>query len=99
MTRIYEGYIFVRSKGVRSEMLRDNLKWSQILEQSRRLLGYAGFLRAGVHEPMHNSDVNYDEFATNYFRSSFGADSSKISILKGGRLFFFHGKIVVINGR
>ena len=86
---IYEGYIFVRSKGVRSELIRDNLKCTQMLEQSWRLLGYAGFLRAVVHEPMHNSNVKYDWFATHSFRSSFGADSSKISILKGGRLFFF----------
>ena len=48
-------YLFVRCKGVRSEMTRE--KTTQILERSWQLLGYAGFLRAGVHNRMHDSSV------------------------------------------
>ena len=78
--------------GARSEMTRENLKSTRKLERSWQLLGYAGFLRAGVHKRMHDSSVKYDWFTTRSLRSSFGADTSKIFILKGGRLCFTMAK-------
>ena len=85
---MYVGYLLLRFKGFRSEILRDTLKRTHIFGRSWSLLGFTGFRRAGVHKQKNASDVKYDWFAARSFRSSFGAHGNKISILKGGRLFF-----------
>ena len=84
--RIYVIFEFVRCKGVWGDKVQDCLKRTQIFERSWQLLAYAGFLGAGLHNFLHDSSVKFGWFATRSFRSQFGADKSKISIRKGGRL-------------
>ena len=83
---IYGIIDFVGCQGVPGQKVQDCFRRTQIRERSWQLLAYPGFLGAGLHELMHESSVKFDWLATRSFRSSFGANTSKISIRKGGRL-------------
>ena len=77
---------FVGFQDVPGQKVQDCLRRIQILERSWQRLAYAGFLGAGLHKRMHESSEKSDWLSTRSFRSSFGANTSKISIWKGGRL-------------
>ena len=79
-------------KGARGEKAQKCLKGIQIRERSWQLLRYAGLLRAGVHQKKHDSSIKFGWFATGSLRSPFRVDTSKISILKGGRLVWTMAK-------
>ena len=91
---MYVRFDSVRLKGVRGGKAQSCMKRTQIFERSWQLFRYAGFLRAGVHKNMHDSSVKVDWLDTGSFRSSFRVETSKISILKGGRLVWTMTKAI-----
>ena len=73
-------------QGVQGQKVQECLRHTQNRERSWQLLAYAGFLGAGWHVITHKSSVKFDWLTTRSFRSSFAADTSKVSLRKGGRL-------------